>query len=502
MLKKEFKKYILILVHLLAVPFFTISAVELNELESIKKRGELRVGTLYGQTSYYIGANGPMGFEYEIANEFAQYLGVNLTVIPNYHISELFPKLEANHVDLLAGGFTVTPERKKKFRFSPSYTSVSQKIVFKQGKKRPRTPEALTGTLLVTEGSSHAELLKELQLEKPELKWQETSEQDSDELIQAVLNEEIDYTVVDSNNLAINRRYYPDISVAFSISDQMPNSWVLNKNTDDSLYSVMIEFFGEIHQNGKLKTIEDKYFGHVSKFNYVDTRLFIKAAKKTLPKYKALFKQHSEDLDWRLIAAQSYQESHWDPRARSRTGVRGIMMLTLPTAKQMGVTSRLDAAQNIKGGSKYLNKLVRRIPDRIQQPDRLWFAMAAYNVGWGHVEDARIITQRQGGNPDKWIDVKERLPLLRQKKFYKKTKYGYARGNEAIAYVANIRRYYDSLVWLDEQEQLEIQQQQLEDNLINTLEEERAEDNQAQGEEVFEEDEKATEPEEPDKSNK
>ena len=128
------------------------------------------------------------------------------------------------------------------------------------------------------------------------------------------------------------------------------------------------------------------------------------------------------------------------------------MMLTLNTAKDLGVTSRLDPEQSIRGGSEYLSSLLTRIPDRIPSPDRLWFALAAYNIGLGHLEDARVLTERQGGNPDMWVDVKKRLPQLRQKRYYKTTRYGYARGNEAVIYVDNIRRYYDTLVWLNEQQ--------------------------------------------------
>ena len=171
-----------------------------------------------------------------------------------------------------------------------------------------------------------------------------------------------------------------------------------------------------------------------------------------LPKFKPWFVQYSGDLDWRLLAAMSYQESHWRPKATSYTGVRGMMMLTIVTAKELGIVSRLDPEQSIKGGAKYLTKLLKRIPDRITYPDRLWFALASYNVGLGHLEDARVLTDRQGANPDMWVDVKIRLLQLRQKKYYKTTRYGYARGNEAVAYVDNIRRYYDTLVWLDEQQ--------------------------------------------------
>jgi membrane-bound lytic murein transglycosylase F len=154
-------------------------------------------------------------------------------------------------------------------------------------------------------------------------------------------------------------------------------------------------------------------------------------------------------VDWRLLAAIGYQESHWDPDATSRTGVRGIMMLTQRTATQLGVNNRLDPEQSIEGGARYFLRMHRRVPARIQEPDRTWMALAAYNMGYGHLEDARVLTQKQGGDPDLWLDVNERLPLLSQEKWYRQTRYGYARGYEAKQYVENIRSYFDTLIWME-----------------------------------------------------
>ncbi|MEM0910237.1 MAG: membrane-bound lytic murein transglycosylase MltF, partial [Pseudomonadota bacterium] len=225
--------------------------------------------------------------------------------------------------------------------------------------------------------------------------------------------------------------------------------WVLDSASDDSLRAALIEFFGTMQQNGQLSALEDRYFGHVRKFDFVDTRAFMRAVNKSLPAYKEMFIAHAGDIDWRLIAAIAYQESHWNPKAVSPTGVRGLMMLTRGTAKDMGLTDRTDAEQSISGGSRYFASLLRRIPARVENPDRIWMAMAAYNVGLGHLEDARRITETMGYNPDLWIDVKKHLPLLRQKKHYQITRYGYARGDEAVNYVENIRRYYDSIVFLE-----------------------------------------------------
>jgi membrane-bound lytic murein transglycosylase F len=423
-----------------------------NSLNDVLDSGVLKVGTTYGLTTYYNGATGPVGFEYELADGFAQYLGVKLEVFPYYTLSELFPQLQNQHLDLIAAGISVSPERARKFKFGPGYQRVSEKLVFKQGKIWPRDISTLNGNLLVVSGSSHSESLRAYQQLNEQLTWQETDDKDVEELLEMVLSEELDYTIADSNILALMRRRYPELSIGFSVSPEQDIAWAVNKEQDDSLLAALIEYKGVIQSNGVLATLEDKYFGHLRQFNYVDTVEFIKAAKQTLPTYRPWFQAYANDLDWRLIAAMSYQESHWQPDAVSVTGVRGMMMLTLDTAKDLGIESRLDPEQSIKGGATYLSNLNQRIPDRIEYPDRLWFALAAYNIGLGHLEDARVLTDRQGANPDLWIDVKIRLLQLRQKIYYKTTNYGYARGNEAVIYVDNIRRYYDSLMWLDEQQ--------------------------------------------------
>ncbi|TDF39939.1 membrane-bound lytic murein transglycosylase MltF [Alteromonadaceae bacterium M269] len=426
-----------------------------NSLKKVLDAGVLKVGTQYGVTSYYNSASGPQGYEYEMAKGFADYLGVELEILPYYAVNELFPQLDNQHIDIIASALTITPERQELFRFGPAYQYVSQKLVFKQGRERPRDISQIDGELLVTSDSNHAATLEQLSEAYPQLSWMETDDMDEEEMLEQVLAGELDYTITDSSFLAVMRRRHPDLSIGFTIGEQQPVAWALNNDLDDSLLAALIEYFGKIQSNGQLATLEDKYFGHVREFNYVDTRLFIKAADDTLPKFQPWFEAYSGDIDWRLLAAMAYQESHWNPRAKSPTGVRGMMMLTLTTAKELGVRSRLDAEQSIRGGSQYFASLMKRIPDRITHPDRIWFSLAAYNLGLGHVEDARVITQRQGGNPDLWVDVKKRLPLLRQKRHYKNTRYGYARGNEAVTYVENIRRYYDTLVWLDDRKRSE-----------------------------------------------
>lgn len=461
-------KKLIITFFLLSVLFSCGEKTQQASLSRIIERGYVTVGTLYGANSFYIQGDdvlsntldggGYAGFEYELAKKYADYLNVDLKVIPSYSLDDLFIKLNNGDVDLLAAGLSVTKKRLSLFDFAPSYSKISQKLVFKQGNVRPRKVSDLTGNLMVTARSSHVESLNNLKQINPDLSWVETTEFDREELLTKLLNDDIDYTIVDSNTLAINRRYYPEISIGFTIKKAEPLAWMLSKKSDDAILASLVEFFGQVHHNGTLLALDDKYYGHIEKFNYVETRTFIKAVETKLPKYKAMFEKYSQEIDWRLLAAISYQESHWQPHARSHTGVRGMMMLTLATAKQMGIKSRLDAEQSIRGGSKYFKRMIAKMPDRIPNPDRLWFALASYNVGFGHLNDARIITQRQGGDPDRWVDVKTRLPLLQQKKFYKKSKYGYARGSEPVHYVDNIRRYYDTLTWLDEQSKKEVEE--------------------------------------------
>ncbi|TMP40148.1 membrane-bound lytic murein transglycosylase MltF [Pseudoalteromonas citrea] len=419
-----------------------------NQLEKIKQKQVIKVGTLVGPSNYFQSQRAEQGFEYELSQHFAQYLGVHLQIVPFFSLTELFERLNSGDLDLAASGLSYHPLRE--YRFGPSYRTVSQKLVYKQGRVRPRSFADIDAPIIVIEGSNHALSLEKIQYEYPSLEWQTTNNLDEEELLQAIIDEEIDFTIADSHTLALFRRYHPNVSIGFSITQTDHVAWALRDDHDDSLYALLMPFFESMNNSETLYALEEKYFGHINEFNYVNTLAFVEASNDTLPKYRAWFEEYAGELDWRLLAALSYQESMWNPRAKSPTGVRGIMMLTQPTAKQVGVTNRLKPEQNIRGGAKYLQKLIKRIPKNISQPDRTWFALASYNVGWGHVNDARKITKQQNSDPDSWAEVKKRLPLLIKKRYYRKTRYGYARGDVAIQYVDNIRRYYDALIWLDE----------------------------------------------------
>ncbi len=425
---------------------------KLNKLEQIRKSGILRIATRNSPTTYYVQKDGPAGVEFELASQFAEFLGVTPVFVTEDNINDIFTSLDEQKADIAAAGLTATSDRKNQFLFGPPYQEISSKLVFKQGKKWPRNFSQLDGSLRVLANSSHASMLLELKKEFPELSWSETEEHSPEELLEMVLEETIDYTIVDSVELNLKRQFKTELAIAFTVGEAQQLAWALPKNDDYSLFTKVVEFFGQNQQSGKVAQLLDQYYGHMNDFDYVGARTFLKAAQTDLDGFKPMFQEAAgNDIDWRLLAAMGYQESHWNPKAKSNTGVRGIMMLTQNTAKQLGVKSRLDPEQSIYGGADYFRHMLERVPERIAEPDKTWFAMAAYNIGWGHVEDARVITQRQGGDPDKWIDVKQRLPLLKQKKYYKQSRFGYARGDEPVKYVNNIRRYFDVLVWLDEE---------------------------------------------------
>lgn len=437
-----------------------------NELDQIKQRGVLRVGTLNNQLSYYIGPDGPTGLEFELAERFANELGVKLEIKPAYRLSGLFPALEAGKIDIIAAGLSQTPERFGEFRAGPAYYYVSQQLVYKKGTLRPRDIDQLVEInepVTIVEGSPFESSLANLMKTHPELVIESSDDYDVYDLLKQVSEDQRRFTVADSVSLSLAQRVYPNLSVGFDFTEDQPISWYTNKSEDESLYALMIEFFGNLKQSGELAQLEEKYLGHISQFDYVDTRAFVRAIDSKLGQWEPLFKQYAGEFDWRLIAAVAYQESHWNPSAKSPTGVRGMMMLTLPTAKSVGVTNRLDPKQSIEGGVKYLRQMVKRVPDSIAEHEKIWFALASYNVGFGHMMDARRITKAQGGNPDLWSDVKERLPLLRQKKYYSQTRYGFARGDEALNYVENIRRYYQSIIGHIDSTPVSVEEQDLDD---------------------------------------
>lgn len=424
-----------------------------NELQRVRERGELRVLTRHDLTSYYQGPHGPAGLEYELAQRFADFLEVELQLVVARDFSTILPRVERGEVDVAAAGIAMTPQRQRRVRFGPPYQSIRPQLVYRRGGRAPPNLNAIDGrSLEVLPGSSHIERLRALGATYPRLQWRESDAASSQEMIDLVHEGLIDYAVANSHEIRLKQLYYPELKVAFDVGGPLLLAWAFPMGRDDSLVQAAREFFGELEETGELQVLIERYYGHIDRLDYVSVHRFVRATYRRLPSYQRLFQEAAAEIgwDWRLLAAMGYQESLWDPAARSPTGVRGLMMLTQATAKQVGVDNRLDPRQSIAGGAKYLDRVKRRISRRVPEPDRTWLALAAYNVGLGHVRDARRLATEHGANPNRWADVRRFLPLLADEKWYKRTRYGYARGQEPVDYVEHIRSFYDILLWLTE----------------------------------------------------
>ena len=423
-------------------------------IDQIKDSGTLTVVTRNSPTAYFEDRSGPAGFEYDLINAFADYLGVKLNLIIVNNLHDAMDVLLNGDAQIAAAGFTREQTDAYDVMYGPAYSSASEQVIYRRRNYKPESLADLQeGRLMVTAGSRHASTLRRWQRQElPTLSWRETPDLDASDLLQMVSDRELDYTLVNSNEFRLVQSYLPNLDVAFTLGEVQTVAWVMPPLADGSLREKAFDFFLRPETGMLMMTLSERYYGHVGQFDYVGAHRFLRNSRRVLPEYRPAFEKAAEKygFDWRLLAAMGYQESHWNPKARSYTGVRGIMMLTLRTAGELGIEDRLDPEQSIRGGTRYLSQLRERLDDSIMEPDRTWMALAAYNVGYGHLQDARTLAKELGYNPDLWNDIKDVLPLLSQKRYYSKTRYGYARGSEPVTYVQNIRRYYDVLIWKDE----------------------------------------------------
>lgn len=422
-----------------------------TELQAIRESGSLKLVTRNTPSTYFLEKGKPVGFEYELAKAFAEHIGVKLEIIVAPSFSDLFTLVKNRDATIAAANLTITPQRLENFAFSPPYLHTSSALIYriKQGNPAPKKLESVIGrTIVVPKNSSHIEVLKSLQIDNPELTWQESDEPAID-LLEQVHEHKVDFTVMDEVTYNAQSSYFPGVNKSMLLNQPQPLAWMYSPHPDNSLKLALERFFEKESTQQLIKRLKVKYFQRENRLNFFDTITFRDQMESRYPKLEEYFHEAEAEtgIGWKLLAAVAYQESHWNRKAVSPTGVRGIMMLTQATAKEMGIKDRTDAEQSIRGGARYLKKVIDKIPDRIQGEDRIWFGLASYNVGYGHLEDARILTQRGGKNPDKWEDVREFLPLLTKPRYYKTVKRGYARGYEPVIYVKNIQRYLELIRW-------------------------------------------------------
>lgn len=409
-----------------------------DDLSKILETGKLVVLTVNSPSSYYYDRDEQLaGPEYDMTQSFAQHLGVQAVYRDFDTTEQVIAALRSGAGHIAAAGLTVNEQRARDFDFGPSYQTLQEKLVCRRDGPTVRNIEDMAALEIeVAAASSYVDTLESL----PGIKFTESSERNTQAILLAVAENRLQCTLVDSTLFAIERRYHTELDNKFTLVDDSQLAWMLNKGNDDLIASIN-DWFKNYKQD-ELGQMLDRYYGYVEIFDYVDTHKFLKRVDTRLKNYKKYFidAARKNGIDPALLAAQSYQESHWNPRAKSPTGVRGIMMLTLPVAKSLGVKSRLDAKENIYAGARFLAKMQKMV-EHVEEPDRTWLALAAYNVGRGHFRDAQSLARKLGKDPDKWSDMKDVLPLLSEKKYYKDLRYGYARGNEPVTYVTRIRNY-------------------------------------------------------------
>ena len=437
-------------------------------LDQVLDLGELRVVTRDSPTAYVDSPDGPSGPEYDLAKAFADYLGVDLVIDTVQSVSEVLPHLIEGNAHMAAAGLSTTPSRREYVSFGHAYDMVDMHLVYKLGTGKPRSLDEVLGrSIEVVAGTSHVDMLVSLKERYPELAWTENADVEVATLLAKVAAAEVDFTIADSTEFDIQRHFYPDLRVALDLRLGDPLAWAFPRESGHTLLEKADEFLIEYEREGLLAQVKDRYYGYTEKFDYVGTRNFIRHYESRLPRYRQMFEEAGAQwgVDWRLLAAIAYQESHWRAGAVSPTGVRGIMMLTEDTARYLGIDDRVDPRNSIFGGAQYYARQTERVADSVEEPDRTWMALAAYNVGFNHVKDARQIVEWQGGDPDTWVDISKALPLLAQREWYSRVPFGYARGWEPVLYVNNIRAYYNILQWLTANEEAEMREFDLPDDV-------------------------------------
>jgi peptidoglycan lytic transglycosylase F len=440
----------------------------LSQLERIQSRGILRVALIATPPLYFPDESHIQGYDFEIIHSYAKSLGTELEITRANTISEIITLLKQGKVHLGIAG-SAPPFLDDKIQSGKAYNQDEWYVIGNRNDDLPKVIEDITpSTVIVAKGSKPSLVLSNLKTNYPSLFWLEFPNGNTRQVLEQVNLGNFRLSIVNADVFSYYRYLYPEIKIALTLPREYPSRWLSYKEGDMSISNSINNFIVRYKQSGKLDRLYNTYFRHLNVFNYTDSFHYLKRIKERLPQYSSLFKNAALDneFDERFLAAVSYQESHWDAKARSHTGVRGLMMLTNDTAKRVGVEDRLDPEQSIMGGAKYLNILKASLSERIKEPDRSWMALAAYNVGLGHLEDARILTESLGDNPDLWIDVEKHLPKLSQKEWYQKTKHGYARGHEPVAFVRRIRRYYDILRLYQQEEILEKLDQPLDLNKL------------------------------------
>lgn len=412
-------------------------------LAPVEATGTLRVVTRNAPTTWYFDQHlETAGTEHDLVEGFAQAHGWQVEWVMAESVSGVLEALESGEAHMAAAGLTHLDSRDERFRRGPEYMEITEQVVcHRDFDALPASAAELEGVdLVVSAGSSYVETLQDV---LPESGAFEAREIGTERLMAQVARQEIDCTVADSHIVRYNRRSFPHLEIAFDLSEPRALGWYVQP--DEAELADLARDWMQGEGGRELRErVDERYYAYIDQFDFVDLRALNRRIENRLPQYRPHFEEAAErtELPADLLAALSYQESHWDPEARSPTGVRGLMMLTRRTAESLGV-DRLDPVQSIDGGARYLQRQHELLPDDIAEPDRTYLALAAYNIGRGHLLDARRLARELGRDPDRWADMRETLPLLTEERYYQNLRYGYARGYQPVYYVQRIRNYRD-----------------------------------------------------------
>lgn len=424
-----------------------IAACSDKPMQLLEKPKELVILTRAASTTYLTDStNGPSGFDYDLARLLAQEQGLKSRFIVAESDAEILRRLKNGEAHLAAAW--QIPIADPDVRISqPYFQSRNVLVTHEASLPITRIEQLAHKTVHVVAGSRQEAALREIRKKVQSLTIAADRQHNELDLMEGVATLRYESALVNNAEFDIGSNFYPELQDTLVIGPTRPIVWIFAPDTPPELVEKANTFLNRMQSSGEMDRLKDRYFGHVDRLTQADCVRFIERIRIDLPRYRALFQaaQVRSGIDWRLLAALAYQESQWKPLATSPTGVRGIMMLTEDTADLMDVSNRLDAKQSIDAGAQYLSDLRDTLPDNIGEPDRLWLALAAYNLGMGHLNAARNIARTLQINPDSWYAMKKALPLLAQPKYYKRLKSGKGRGGEAVIMVENIRIYTDIL---------------------------------------------------------
>ncbi len=433
-----------------------------GDLAEIKARGLLRVLTRNNSSHYFVFRGEQWGFQYELAKHLADQLGVRLQMVVPADRDSLTAALLAGEGDIIAAGMSITAGRERKVVFSPTVTQVQRFVVTHEDIVKPlATPSDLSRFVLhlnfrsTTFGMAEA---FQRRLGLPLLVEDVPPEVEMEEMLRRIGVGDYEATIVDEDLLQLEQAAGTPVVARLPIGGPIQKGWAFRPSSTE--LAAQTSAFIEKHQkDGLIRIIYGKYFAPETRLARHARDFEFRADEDgRISPYDELFRAAGEDtgIDWRLLAALAYSESRFDPTVRSRFGAVGLMQVLPSTAKQQKDVklpknlerAMLDPAFNIPLGAKYLKWLMARFERAgVSKKQQIRFALAAYNAGVGHVLDARELAHETGRDPNLWFgNVEQAMLLKKDRKWHKKTRFGFCRADQVIAYVSRIQTRYDVYV--------------------------------------------------------